>query len=612
MENTDKIVEVLKSATIRFAGDSGDGMQLAGTRFTETTAQYGNDLSTLPDYPAEIRAPAGTLAGVSGFQIQFSSSDIFSPGDEPDVLVAMNPAALKVNLKDLKKGGIIVLNSDVFTDKNLELAGFKSNPITDGSLSAYRVYAIQITKQTNAALQDLGLTAKEMGRCKNFYALGVMYWLYERPLDTTMHWINSKFAKKPNIAEANVRAMTAGYNFGDTAELFTTRFIVEPAHLEKGTYRNINGNQATAIGILSASIKAGLQLYLGSYPITPASEILQELSGYKKFGVKTFQAEDEIAAICAAIGASFGGSLAITSTSGPGLSLKTEAMGLAVMLELPLVIVNVQRGGPSTGLPTKTEQADLLMSVFGRNGECPIPVVAAATPADCFYMTYEAARIALKYMTPVICLTDGFVANGAEPWKVPHLNELPELAVKFTTDPEGFKPYSRNELLSRPWAIPGTPGLEHRIGGLEKDHLTGNISYDSKNHEEMVKTRAAKIKGIENDIPLQVIDGDPEGELLVVGWGSTFGAIASAVENLRSKGIKVSSTHVRHLFPFPKNLGEVIRKFKKVLIPEMNLGQLALLIRAEYMIDVISYPKVQGQPFKASEIEAKIKEILGR
>ena len=612
MENTEKNVEVLKSATIRFAGDSGDGMQLAGTRFTETTAQYGNDLSTLPDYPAEIRAPAGTLAGVSGFQIQFSSNDIFSPGDEPDVLVAMNPAALKVNLKDLKTGGLIIVNADTFTDKNLELAGFKSNPLEDGSLNRFRIYGVPITKSTNLALQDLGLTAKEAGRCKNFYALGLTYWLYDRPLDITLHWIQEKFGKKPGIAEANIRALKAGYNFGDTAELFTTQYHIEPARLEKGTYRNINGNQATAIGILSASIKAGLQLYLGSYPITPASEILQELSGYKKFGVKTFQAEDEIAAVCAAIGASFGGALAITSTSGPGLSLKTEAMGLAVVLELPLVIVNVQRGGPSTGLPTKTEQADLLMSVFGRNGECPIPVVAAATPADCFSMVYEAARIALKYMTPVILLTDGLVANGAEPWKVPHMDELPDLKVTFRTDPEGFLPYMRDENLARPWAIPGTPGLEHRIGGLEKDHLTGNISYDAKNHEEMVKTRAAKIKGIENDIPLMTVDGDAEGELLVLGWGSTFGAIASAVENLRAKGTKVSSSHIRHLFPFPKNLGEVISKFKKVLIPEMNLGQLAYLIRAEYLREVISYPKVQGQPFKASEIEAKITEILGR
>ena len=612
MENLEKTVEVLKSATIRFAGDSGDGMQLAGTRFTETTALYGNDLSTLPDYPAEIRAPAGTLAGVSGFQIHFSSDDIYSPGDEPDVLVAMNPAALKVNLKDLKKGGTIIVNADAFIPKNLELAGYKSNPLEDGTLSDFKVFAVPVTKSTNLALHDVGLNAKEMGRCKNFYALGLMYWLYDRPLETTIHWIDEKFAKNKLVAEANIKAMKAGYFFGETAEFFTTQFKIEPAHLDKGFYRNINGNQATSMGILAASIKAGLQLFLGSYPITPASEILQELSGYKSFGVKTFQAEDEIAAVCAAIGASFGGALGFTSTSGPGLALKTEAIGLAVMLELPLVIADVQRGGPSTGLPTKTEQADLLMAMFGRNGESPLPIVAAATPADCFNMVYEAARIAIKYMTPVIFLSDGFIANGAEPWKMPHVNELADIKAVFRTDPEGFFPYMRDENMARPWVIPGTPGMEHRIGGLEKDHLTGNISYDPKNHEEMVKTRALKIKNIENDIPLLKVDGESEGELLVLGWGSPYGAITSAVENLRSKGIKVSTAHLRYLNPFPKNLGETLKRFKKVLIPEINLGQLAFMIRAQYLLDVISLPKVQGQPFKSSEIEAKIKEILGR
>ncbi len=611
MENSEKTVEVLKSATIRFAGDSGDGMQLAGTRFTETTALYGNDLSTLPDYPAEIRAPAGTLFGVSGFQIQFSSNDIYSPGDEPDVLVAMNPAALKVNLKDLKKGGTIIANADAFIPKNLELAGYKSNPLEDGSLSDYKLFSVPVSKSTNLALHDLGLNAKEMGRCKNFYALGLMYWLYDRPLETTVQWIEEKFSKNKLVAEANIRAMKAGYFFGETAEYFTTQFRIEPAHLEKGFYRNISGNQAASMGILAASIKAGLQLFLGSYPITPASDILQDLSGYKSFGVKTFQAEDEIAAVCSAIGASFGGALGFTSTSGPGLALKTEAIGLAVMLELPLVIADIQRGGPSTGLPTKTEQADLLMAVFGRNGECPVPVVAAATPADCFAMIYEAARIAIKYMTPVIFLSDGFLANGAEPWKMPHVDELPDIKAEFRTDPEGYFPYMRDENLARPWVIPGTPGMEHRIGGLEKDHLTGNISYDPKNHEEMVKTRALKVKNIENDIPLLEVEGEQEGELLVLGWGSPYGAITSAVENLKSKGIKVSKAHLRYLNPFPKNLGNVLKKFKKVLIPEINLGQLTYMIRSQYLLDVISFPKVQGQPFKASEIEAKIKEILG-
>lgn len=611
MENTDKSVELLKSATIRFAGDSGDGMQLAGNRFTETTALYGNDLSTLPDFPAEIRAPAGTLFGVSGFQIQFSSSDIYTPGDEPDVLVAMNPAALKVNLKDLRKGGILIVNADAFSDKNLELAGFKTNPLQDEALKDYKVYEVPISKSTNLALHDLGLNAKEMAKCKNFYALGIMYWLYDRPLETTVHWIQDKFKKTPLVAEANILALKAGYFFGDTAEFFTTRYHVDPAHLEKGFYRNINGNQASAMGVLAASIRANLPLYLGSYPITPASDILHELSAYKSFGVKTFQAEDEIAAICAAIGASFGGSLAVTSTSGPGLSLKTEAMGLAVMMELPVVIINVQRGGPSTGLPTKTEQADLLMARFGRNGECPIPIVAAATPADCFYMAYEASRIALKYMTPVILLTDGFLANGAEPWKVPHTNELPDISVKFATNPEGFFPYSRDENLSRPWAIPGTPGLEHRIGGLEKEHITGNISYDPANHEFMVKQRAAKVQKIEDDIPLQEVEGDQEGEILICAWGSTHGAITSAVENMRAKGIKVSRAHIRYLNPFPKNLGDVLKKFKKVIVPELNNGQLSYILRAEYLIDVISLPKIQGQPFKASEIETKVKEILG-
>lgn len=608
----EKTIEVLKSATIRFAGDSGDGMQIAGSRFTETAAAFGNDLSTLPDFPAEIRAPAGTLFGVSGFQIQFSSKDIFSPGDEPDVLVAMNPAALKVNLKDLKKGGTIIANEDAFTDKNLQLAHYESNPLEDGSLVGYKVIQVPITRSTNHAVQDLGLNAKESNRCKNFYALGLTYWLYDRPLETTTKWITEKFSKKPVIAEANIKALKAGYFFGETAEIFTTRYKVAPAQLPKGKYRNITGNQATALGILSASIKSGLPLFLGSYPITPASDILHEISTYKNFGVKTFQAEDEIAAVCAAIGASFGGDLAFTSTSGPGVALKQEAINLAVMVELPLVIANVQRGGPSTGLPTKTEQADLLQVIHGRNGESPIPVVAAATPADCFNMIYEASRIAIKYMTPVFFLSDGFLANGAEPWRIPHVNELPEIKASFRTDPEGFFPYLRDENLARPWVKPGTPGLEHRIGGIEKQHITGNVSYDPANHEYMVNLRAKKIKNIENDIPLLEVDGEPEGELLILGWGSTYGAIMAAKENLNAKGVKVSRAHLRYLNPFPKNLGDVLKKFDKILLPEMNLGQLNQLIRSEFLVNSIGLDKIQGLPFKAREIEAKVMELLSK
>src|SRR4030095_10661542 len=497
-------------------------------------------------------------------------------------------------------------------DKNLQLAGYKANPLEDGSLSDYKIISVPITKSTNHAVQELGLNAKESNRCKNFYALGITYWLYDRPLEVTINWINSKFRKRPEIADANIRALKAGYFFGETAEIFTTRYKVEPAHLPKGIYRNITGNKAASLGILSASVKSGLPLFLGSYPITPASDILHEISTYKNFGVKTFQAEDEIAAVCSAIGASFGGSLALTSTSGPGMALKQEAINLAVMVELPLVIANIQRGGPSTGLPTKTEQADLLQVIFGRNRESPVPVVAAATPADCFTMIYEAARIAVKYMTPVVFLSDGFLANGAEPWKIPHVKDLPEIKVKFRTDPEGFFPYLRDENLARPWVRPGTPGLEHRIGGLEKQHVTGNVSYDPENHEFMVNLRARKIKNIENDIPLLEVEGEPEGELLVIGWGSTYGAITSARENLLSKGYKFSRIHLRYLNPFPKNLGDIVKKFKKVLIPEMNLGQMLKLIRAEYLVDAIGMNKVQGLPFKAREIENKVIELLSK
>ncbi len=606
----EKTVEVLKSAIIRFAGDSGDGMQIAGSRFTETSAFFGNDLSTFPDYPAEIRAPAGTLFGVSGFQIQISSQDIYSPGDEPDVLVAMNPAALKVNLKDLKRNGTIIANEDAFIDKNLQLAGYETNPLEDGSLAGYKLLKVPITRATNNAVAEIGLNAKDANRCKNFYALGLTYWLYDRPLEVTENWLHSKFTGKPQIAEGNVKAMRAGYYFGETAEIFTTRYKVAPAKLPKGIYRNVTGNHATALGILSASVKSGLPLFLGSYPITPASDILHDLSEFKNFGVKTFQAEDEIAAICAAIGASFGGSLAFTSTSGPGMALKQEAVGLAVMLELPLVICNVQRGGPSTGLPTKTEQADLLQVVSGRNGECPLPVLAAASPADCFNMIYEAARIAVKYMTPVVLLTDGYLANGAEPWNIPHVKDLPEIKVTFRTEKEGFFPYLRDENLARPWVKPGTPGLEHRIGGLEKQHITGNVSYDTKNHEFMVKMRAQKVQNVQNDIPELEVDGDPEGEVLIIGWGSTYGSITAAKERLDAKGYKVSRIHLRYLNPFPKNLGEIMKRFKKVLIPELNLGQLLKLIRAEYLVDAIGLDKIQGLPFKASEIEAKVIELL--
>ncbi len=606
----EKTAKVLESSIIRFAGDSGDGMQLTGTQFTQTAAALGNDLSTLPDFPAEIRAPAGTLFGVSGFQIQFSSHDIHSPGDEPDVLVAMNPAALKVNLKDLKKGGMIIANIDSFNKKNLELAGYENNPLEDDSLKGYHVFELPITKSTSIALQDSGLNMKEITRCKNFYALGMMYWMYNRSMDQTINWIKSKFKSQPKIMEANITALKAGYNFGETTEIFTTRYEVKPANLEGGTYRNINGNEAAALGMIAASIKSGLPLFLGSYPITPASEILHELSKYKNYNVKTFQAEDEIAGICTAIGASFGGGLALTTTSGPGLALKTEAVGLAVMVELPIVIADIQRGGPSTGLPTKTEQADLLQAYYGRNGEAPVPIVAASTPADCFYMIYEAARIALKYMTPVIFLSDGYLAFGAEPWKIPHASELKPIDVKYRTDPEGFMPYLRDENLARPWAIPGTPGLEHRIGGLEKENITGNVSYNPENHELMIKLRAQKVKNIENDIPDVEVEGPEDGDLLVIGWGSTYGAITAAMENLNAKGYKFSRIHLKYLNPFPKNLGEVLKRFKNVMTIEINLGQLAKLLRSEYLIDVQVLSKVKGLPFKAFEIENKVIEIL--
>jgi 2-oxoglutarate ferredoxin oxidoreductase subunit alpha len=606
-----KEVQILEDVVIRFAGDSGDGMQLTGSQFTNTTALVGNDLNTLPDYPAEIRAPIGTTYGVSGFQLRFSSSEVFTPGDSPDVLVAMNPAALKVNLKDLKKGGTIIVNENSFDLKNLKLANYTTNPLEDGTLDGYELILVPLTKLTSLALEGSPLTNKEISRSKNFFALGLMYWLFSRPIEPTLEWIDVKFKKKDAIRMANREVLLAGYSYGDNTELFTTRYHVESAKLEKGFYRNISGNEATALGFIAASVKSGLKLFLGSYPITPASDILHELSKHKEFGVKTFQAEDEIAGICTAIGASYAGQLALTTTSGPGLALKSEAIGLAVMTELPLVIVDVQRGGPSTGLPTKTEQADLLQAVFGRNGECPVPVIAASTPSECFYMAMEAARIALKYMTPVLLLTDGYLGNGSEPMKVPDVKDLPEIPVKFATEKEGFAPYGRNEFLARPWAIPGTPGLEHRVGGLEKANLTGTVNYTPENHEFMVRLRDKKIRGIANDIPDLEVDGNDNDEILVLGWGGTYGAITDAVTKARNKGHKISQAHLKHIFPLPKNTADVLKKYKKILVVEINLGQLAKYLRSELNTELLQFNKVQGLPFKSSDIEAKIIELLG-
>jgi 2-oxoglutarate ferredoxin oxidoreductase subunit alpha len=604
-------LEELEAVTIRFAGDSGDGMQLTGTQFTATSAIIGNDISTLPDFPAEIRAPAGSLPGVSGYQLNFSSHDIRTPGDEPNVLVAMNPAALKMNLKDLEPGGILVVNTDAFVESNLRKARYETNPLEDGSLSGYRVFKLPITSLTIGALEEAKLPHKQMERCKNFYALGLMYWLFDRPLEPTLKWIDQKFSKMPEVALANKLAVKAGYNYAETTEIFTTHYRVAKSDIKPGKYRNITGNEATAIGFIAASQLAGRPLYYGSYPITPASDILHELSAHKNFGVKTFQAEDEIAAVGAAVGAAFAGNLGLTGTSGPGLALKSEFIGLAVMTELPIVIIDVQRGGPSTGLPTKTEQADLLQVMFGRNSECPVAVVAPATPSDCFSMAIEAFRIAIKYMTPVVYLSDGYLGNGSEPWEIPSIESLPRIEVKFRTEKAGFYPYLRDErTLARPWAIPGTPGLEHRIGGLEKQHVTGNVNYDPDNHDFMVRLRAEKVARIAQDIPLIEVSGEPEGKVLVLGWGSTHGAITTATEQLRAKGASVSSAHLRYLNPFPRNLGEVLSRFETVIVPELNLGQLALLVRARFLVDAISFSKVKGLPFKVSEIVKKINEYL--
>jgi 2-oxoglutarate ferredoxin oxidoreductase subunit alpha len=609
-----KAVERVNQVIIRFAGDSGDGMQLTGARFTSETAVLGNDLSTLPDFPAEIRAPAGSLPGVSGFQIHFADHDILTPGDRPNVLVAMNPAALKTNVKDLPNGGTLIVNSDAFSEKNLDKAGYQSNPLEDGSLAEYQLHAIQLTTMTLEAVKDSGLTSREAERCKNMFALGLMSWLYTRPTETTIEEITAKFVKRPEIADANIRAFQAGYAFGETTESFAVHYEVAPAKMAPGVYRNVTGNQALALGLVAASEKSGLELFLGAYPITPASGILEDLAGYKHFGVRTFQAEDEIAAVGAAIGAAFGGSLGVSTSSGPGIVLKQEAIGLAVTLELPLVILDIQRAGPATGMPTKPEQGDLLNVMFGRNSESPVPVVAAATPGDCFDATIEACRIALKYRTPVFMLSDAYLANGSEPWLIPDPDGIPEIAVEFAEGPNEngtFMPYLRDpDTLARPWAVPGTPGLEHRIGGLEKADVTGNVSYDPDNHDFMVRIRAQKVAGIASDIPLLEVDHDEGAKLLVLGWGGTYGPIKAAVRRVRRGGGKVSQAHLRHLNPFPRNLGDVLRSYDRVLVPEMNLGQLLKLVRAEFLVDAAGYNRVRGLPFASSELAEAMEAML--
>ncbi|SDX09725.1 2-oxoglutarate ferredoxin oxidoreductase subunit alpha [Hydrobacter penzbergensis] len=610
--------ELLQDVVIKFAGDSGDGMQLTGQQFTNNTALLGIDLATFPDFPAEIRAPIGTLPGVSGFQLRFSSDMVYTPGDHCDVLVAMNAAALKVNLKSIKPGGKIIANVDGFDNKNLRLANYPDgvNPLEDGSLDAYDLTTVDVTKLTREALKDFTeLGTKERDRAKNMFVLGLIYWMYNRTLDSTIDFLTEKFGKKPGILQSNIKVLQAGYNYGDTTEAFTTRYKVEKARMKSGLYRSIMGNQALSMGLIAASQKSGLPIFLGTYPITPASDILHELSKHKAFGVRTFQAEDEIAGITSAIGASYGGSLGVTTTSGPGMALKSEAMGLAVMLEIPLLIVNIQRGGPSTGLPTKTEQSDLMQAYYGRNGECPMPIIAAATPSDCFDVAYEAVRIAVQHMTPVILLSDGYIANGAEPWKFPVSAELQPIEVKFKKQldegEEKFLPYKRDEKLVRPWAVPGTAGLEHRIGGLEKQDVTGNVSYDQDNHQHMVKTRQAKVDKIADYIPLQTLDSGPQkGKVLVLGWGSTYGAIKSAVAELQAEGKAVSHAHLRYVKPFPRNLGEIIRNFDKVLIPEINNGQLVRIIRDEFLVDAKGYNKIMGVPITKSELLDAIEAML--
>ncbi len=609
--------EVLQNIVIKFAGDSGDGMQLTGSQFTNNTAMLGIDLATFPDFPAEIRAPIGTLPGVSGFQLHFSSSRIFTPGDDCDVLVAMNAAALKVNLKNIKKGGRIIVNTEGFDAKNLRLANYPEgiNPIEDDSLTNYEVIKIDVTKLTREALKEFEMGTKEKDRAKNMFVLGFLYWMYNRDMDNTVSFLTEKFGKKDTILQSNIKALRAGYNYADTTETFTTRYRVNKAKMIPGNYRNIMGNQALSYGLIAASQKSGLKLFLGSYPITPASDILHELSKHKAFGVKTFQAEDEIAAITSAIGASYGGLLGLTTTSGPGMALKAEAMGLAVMLEIPLLIINVQRGGPSTGLPTKTEQSDLMQAYYGRNGECPMPVISASTPSDCFSAVYEAVRISVQHMTPVIFLSDGFIANGSEPWKYPQSEDLPKIEVKFKTElgdhEEKFQPYLRDEKLVRPWAIPGTAGLEHRVGGIEKQNITGNVSYDPDNHQLMVKIREEKVEKIASYIPDQHLDNGPaKGKVLILGWGSTYGAIKSAVIELLEHGYEVAHAHLRYIRPFPKNLGDILKNYEHILVPEINNGQLIKIIRDKYLVDAKGYNKIMGIPITKGELVDEVKKML--
>ena len=608
---TTKPIQEIETVVIRFAGDSGDGMQVTGTQFTTVSALAGNDISTLPDFPAEIRAPAGTLAGVSGFQLNFSRREVFTPGDNPDVLVAMNPAALKANIEDLQPNGILIVDEEAFNEQNLKKAGYATNPLDDGSLARFQLFRVDVTRMTTLALAGSGLSNKQAQRCKNFFTLGLTAWLYHRPIEPILKFIGSRFKRTPALIDANTRALKAGLHFAETSEMFATQYEVKPATITPGTYRNITGNSALAIGLVTAAKRAGLPLFLGSYPITPASDILHELSGYKEFDVVTFQAEDEIAGVGAALGAAFGGALGVTTTSGPGIDLKSETVGLAVKVELPLIICDIQRGGPSTGLPTKTEQADLLAALYGRHGESPVPVIAASSPADCFAAAIEAVRIAVKYMTPVYLLSDGYLANGAEPWLLPAIDELPEFPVEFRHDPSGYFPYLREaETLSRPWVVPGTAGLEHRIGGLESEYLTGNISYAPSNHEQMVRLRAKKIAGIAREIPPTTITGVEHGKVLVLGWGSTYGSITEAVRELRAGGASVAHAHLRYLNPLPPDLGDVLRRYERVLVPEMNMGQLLKLIRADYLIDAIGFNKIQGRPFRVAEIVARVRKLL--
>tara|TARA_B100000401_G_scaffold197419_1_gene133115 strand:+ start:659 stop:2494 length:1836 start_codon:yes stop_codon:yes gene_type:complete len=611
MSDKNKISSSVDIVTIRFAGDSGDGMQLTGTQFTTNTAIFGNDLATLPDYPAEIRAPQGSLAGVSSFQLQFGNKNIYTPGDDLDVLVAMNPAALKVHLKDLRENGSVLVNTANFTKRNLSLAGYDTNPLEDGTLDKYRDIQVDMTGLVAEALKDLGLSSKLMARSTNMFALGLLYWLYERDLDSTIDFLNKKFAKKPEIVEANVKALKTGFYYGETIEAIRTTYKIEKAEYEKGVYRNIMGNHATALGLVAASQKSGLDLFFGGYPITPASDILHYLSNYKNFGVKTFQAEDEIAGVCSVIGSAFTGNLAATASSGPGIALKAEAIGLAVMTELPIVVINVQRGGPSTGLPTKTEQSDLLQAMYGRNGECPMVIIAPQSPADCFNTIYEASKIALEFMIPVMVLSDGYVANGSEPWKIPNFSDLDPITPNMATNSEDFQPYKHDEkTLAREWAIPGMKGFEHRVGGLEKANITGNVNYDPDNHHYMVEHRQKKVDIIANHIPELEPFGDNVGDVLVLGWGGTFGALRSAVEQAQDKGYSVSHIHLRHINPFPSNLGELLVGFKKVLVPELNLGQLDMLIRSQFLIETKGYNVVAGKPFSSNEILTEIEKLI--